>query len=416
MKNDWSGGQYSLYRAVFGGYLFVHFGSLVAWGPELFSRDGLLPNPWASPLARLFPNVLTIWDSPGFIRSLLLIAAGSGLLLAMGVWDRLAAVLLWYLNACLVGRNPLIANPALPYIGWLLLAHAFLPAAPFGSLAARGRNDPRGQWRMQPGIYAAAWALMSLGYFYSGLMKLSSPSWTDGSALARVLTNPLARPGFFHHIALTLPSGFLRVSTWGALALEVSFGPLALIRRARPWIWSGMLLLHFGLFVLISFPDLTAGMVILHLFTFDPAWIHPVPANALENIFYDGHCGLCHHVVRFVIAEDVEGTKFRFAPLQGSTLDSFVPTRDRAGVPDSVIVRTTDGSLLTRSTAFVHILQRLGGAWRVIAVIVSLVPRPLANAAYDSIARFRYAIFGRRTNICPVVSADLRIRFVDNIQ
>jgi predicted DCC family thiol-disulfide oxidoreductase YuxK len=177
-----------------------------------------------------------------------------------------------------------------------------------------------------------------------------------------------------------------------------------------------MLLLHLGLFILISFPDLTAGMVILHLFTFDPAWIPAVQANALEHIFYDGHCGLCHHVVRFVIAEDVDGTKFRFAPLQGSSLESFVPARERARLPDSVIVRTTDGSLLTRSGAFVHIFRRLGGVWRVISATVALVPHPLVDAAYDSIARIRYAIFGRRTNSCPVVSPELRIRFVDNMQ
>jgi len=297
-----------------------------------------------------------------------------------------------------------------------LLAHAFLPAAPYGSLAARGRSDPGDRWHVQPAIYAAAWVLISLGYFYSGLMKLNSPSWIDGSAVARVLANPLARPGFFRHIALTLPSGFLRLATWGALALEASFGPLALFRRARPWIWSGMLLLHLGLFILISFPDLTAGMVILHLFTFDPAWIPAVQANALEYIFYDGHCGLCHHVVRFVIAEDVDGTKFRFAPLQESSLESFAPTRQRAWVSDSVIVRTTEGSLLKRSAAFIHILRRLGGAWRVIAAIVALVPRPLVDAAYDSIARIRYVVFGRRTNSCPVVSPELRIRFVDNVQ
>ena len=269
---------------------------------------------------------------------------------------------------------------------------------------------------MPPPIYAVAWVLMSLGYFYSGLMKLGSPSWIDGSALARVLANPLARPGFLRDTALALPSGFLRVATWGALALELSFGPLALSRRARPWIWGGMLLLHLGLFLLISFPDLTAGMVILHLFTFDPAWIPAVRPDALEYILYDGHCGLCHHVVRFVIAEDIDGTKFRFAPLQGSTLDSFVPTSERARLPDSVIVRATDGSLFTRSAAFVHIFSRLGGAWRVIAATVGLVPHPLLDAAYDSTARIRHVIFGRRANSCPIVSPELRIRFETNIE
>ena len=70
---------------------------------------------------------------------------------------------------------------------------------------------------------------------------------------------------------LALPIPFLKVATWSALALEISFAPLALFRQLRPWIWSAMLSLHIGLFLLISFPDLTAGMVFLHLFTFDPA-------------------------------------------------------------------------------------------------------------------------------------------------
>jgi hypothetical protein len=40
-----------------------------------------------------------------------------------------------------------------------------------------------------------------------------------------------------------------------------------------------MLSLHLGLLLLLSFPDLTAGMVLLHLFTIDPAWFdydHPI--------------------------------------------------------------------------------------------------------------------------------------------
>jgi hypothetical protein len=44
-------------------------------------------------------------------------------------------------------------------------------------------------------------------------------------------------------------------------------------------------------------------MVMLHFFTFDPAWVKPFGAET-EMIFYDGHCGLCHRAVRFVLAED----------------------------------------------------------------------------------------------------------------
>jgi predicted DCC family thiol-disulfide oxidoreductase YuxK len=413
MKNGWTGGQYSLYRAIFGGYLFVHYLSLASWGPELFSRDGLLPDRWTSPLIRLFPNILSVWDSAAFVRGFLVLAAGLGVLFAIGVWDRAAAAALWYFGACLLGRNPLIANPGLPFIGWLLLAHAFLPGVPYGSMAARGRNDPGGHWRMTPAIYGVAWLLMALGYSYSGFMKLGSPSWLDGSAMARILANPLARPGVLRDILLGMPPVLLKCGTWGALALELTFAPLALFRRARRWIWSAMALMHVGLFVLIDFPDLTMGMVILHLFTLDPAWISALGAGVKETVFYDGYCGLCHRAVRFVIAEDGDGSRFLFAPLQGQRFELLVPAEQRVAFPDSIAVKTADGRILTCSAAFIHILRRLGGAWRIIAGVIAVVPQPVRDAAYDVVAKVRYRIFGRRVESCPVVPPELRARFED---
>jgi hypothetical protein len=273
MRNGWTGGQYSVYRALFGVYLAIHYFRLVAWGQELFSKKGLLPISSLSPLAHLFPNVLAIWDSPFFVHVLLIGATCLSILFAIGLWDRAAAALLWYLGACFLGRNPLIANPALPYVGWLLLAHTFLPEAPYGSLIARIRRKSNDDWRMTTSIYLVAWIVMALGYSYSGAIKMMSPSWRDGSALERILSNPLARPGFLRLCLLALPPVFLKCATWGSLGLEIAFAPLALFRSARPWIWSAMLCLHLGLLLLISFPDLTAGMVLLHLFTFDPAWL-----------------------------------------------------------------------------------------------------------------------------------------------
>jgi hypothetical protein len=278
MKNTWTGGQYSIYRALFGVYLAIHNFCLLAWGQELFSKKRLLPIPSLSPLAHLFPNILVIWDSPFFVRALLVGATCLSFLFAIGLWDRAAAGLLWYLGACFLGRNPLIANPALPYIGWLLLAHTFLPEAPFGSLIARIRGKSNDDWRMTPSIYLVAWIVMALGYTYSGIMKMMSPSWCDGSALERILSNPLARPGYLRLWLLALPPVLLKCATWSSLGLEITFAPLALLRRARPWIWIAVRCLHLGLLLLISFPDLTAGMVLLHLFTFNPDWLrcgHP---------------------------------------------------------------------------------------------------------------------------------------------
>lgn len=128
-------------------------------------------------------------------------------------------------------------------------------------------------------------------------------------------------------------------------------------------------------------------------------------------LFYDGHCALCHRSVKFVLKHDRSGKLFRFAPLQGATFETCVPAEKRAGIPDSVIVLTNEGELLTRSNAFLHVLRRLGGGWRIMAGALGVIPRPLRDAAYDFIARVRYRVFGKREDSCPVIAPDLRARF-----
>ena len=411
VNNGWSGGQYSLFRALFGLYLLVHFADLAPWGAELFSRAGVLPDASTSPLIYLFPNVLALYDAPWFVTALLVAGAALSALFALGLWDRAAAIGLWYLSACLFGRNPLIANPALPFVGWMLLAHALLPGAPYGSLAALGRSDPGAGWRMPQPVYLAAWAVMAFGYSYSGYTKLASPSWIDGSALARVLENPLARPAIWREWALALPPVLLRIATWGGLLLELSYAPLALVRRLRPWIWTPMVLMHLGLLTMVDFADLTFGMLFLHLFTFDPAWIGLRAAAGKTTVFYDGHCGLCHGFVRFVLAEDRTGKSIEFSPLEGELFASAVPEAQRASLPDSLVVRTDNGRLLVRSGAVRHVLAGIGGVWRVVAALAGLVPQSFLDACYDVIARARRNLFRAPAEACPLVPPNLQARF-----
>lgn len=272
-SNGWTGAQYSAFRWLFGGYLFVHLAMLVPYGGELFSSAGMLPDARLSPLYGAFPNPLQWFDSPGAITAALCAGLALATAFAAGWRDRQAAVALWFVLTCLFDRNPLIANPSLPYVGWLLLAHALLPVAPRGAWDARRRTDGGAAWRKPAAVHAAAWIVMAVGYGYSGYTKLASPSWLDGSAVSHVLANPLARPTALRGWLLGLPDIWLQLATWSALGLELGFVLLALSARARPFAWLAMLSLHVGLIVLIDFADLTMGMLILHAFTFDPAWL-----------------------------------------------------------------------------------------------------------------------------------------------
>lgn len=261
--------QFRIFRALLGLYLAVHFARLIPYGRELFSREGLFPDPAANLTHGLFPNPLALWDKPGDVTLLLAALTGLSALFALGVARRPAAVLLWFGWAALFHRNNLISNPSIPYVGLLLLLTVLVP--PKEGLRLGGKGDP-GRWRFPASVYWTAWIVLAGGYTYSGLAKLGSPSWLDGSALEHVLRNPLARPNAVRELLLALPGPGLAVLTWGALAAEILALPLSLTRRTRLVSWSSLVALQLGILSVVSFADLTAGMLLAHLFVLDPSW------------------------------------------------------------------------------------------------------------------------------------------------
>ena len=409
MNQQWTGGQYSLFRGLLGTYLFIHFAHLMPWGSEVFSNAGMLARGAASPLFHVFPSVLLLSDAPWAVGALLAAGALSAVLLALGRYDRPAAVVAWYVLACLFTRNPLIANPALPFVGWMRLAHVFVPAAPWGSLAAAGRGDPGGGWAMPRPIFIAAWVVLALSYSYSGYTKLLSPSWVSGDAVGYVLQNPLARDYFLRDLFLGLPSDGLCALTWAIMAIELAFAPLALIGRLRPILWTAMAVVQLGFLCLLNFADLTVPMLLIHLLTFDPRWI-VARRRAAETIYYDGQCGLCHRIVRFVLAED-SAAHFRFAPLQSAAFAQAVPAARRATLPDSFVVVDEHGRLHVKGDAVIHMLRCLGGLWSVLGVLLRAFPRPVLDLGYSAVGRIRHRLFRRPTTTCPLVPATMLPRF-----
>ncbi len=375
----WTGGQYSLFRLFFGLYLMVHLGALIPWGGEMFSSAGVLPKASDSPLIGIFPNVLGWVDSPLAITGLLTAGLVLAACFAVGFKDRAAAVVLWYLWACLFGRNPLISNPSLPYVGWMLLAHALIPKTPFLAWDARRRADPGGGWAMPAVLFGGCWLLMAGGYTFSGITKLVSPSWVDGTALIRVLSSPLARPSLWTELMLKLPEPALRGLTWVLLLWEVLFLPAALIPKLRPFVWLGMLGMHFGIIAFVDFADLTMGMVILHFFTFDPAWLARRPLPPSSPIFYAPHSAAAHALLRLLLAEN-PSAPLVFAPLDGDTCAEKLKERP-ANAELAVVL---PGEAPINSEALIRLGESLGGYFRGIALLARLLPRPLQSALFGA--------------------------------
>ena len=80
----WTGGQYSLYRALVGLYLVIHFGMLLPYAGELFAVGGAVTAADQSPYFGLLPNPLAWSDSPIAVAGLLLSALAASLLLLIG--------------------------------------------------------------------------------------------------------------------------------------------------------------------------------------------------------------------------------------------------------------------------------------------------------------------------------------------
>lgn len=135
------------------------------------------------------------------------------------------------------------------------------------------------------------------------------------------------------------------------------------------------------------------------------------PAPDLPIVFYDGACGMCHRTVKFLLARDPEGQRFRFAPLGGETFLARVPAAERATLPDSVVVALPDGSLQVRSDATAYLCRQAGGVIGLWGRVLPWFPRWLRDRVYDAIAASRHRFWERPVDACPVGSPELRARF-----
>jgi hypothetical protein len=249
-----------IFRVVFGAYLTVHFGMLIPYAAEVFGNSGLVPDPTLNPLNGLFPNPLVVWDiATEFCVALTLLSV----LFMIGFWPRTTALLLWFGSTALFHRNNLTANPAQAYLGLLLVLSALVKSD--------GKVPRMANW--------CVWVLLAAGYTFSGITKLESPSWVDGSALTRLMENPLARDWPLRLWLLSLPPWFMQGLTWSTLALELAYLPLCLHVWTRKAAWMAMVALHLAILLLVDFADLTLGMLMAHLFIFDPRWL---PARLLS--------------------------------------------------------------------------------------------------------------------------------------
>jgi predicted DCC family thiol-disulfide oxidoreductase YuxK len=129
----------------------------------------------------------------------------------------------------------------------------------------------------------------------------------------------------------------------------------------------------------------------------------------LRLIIFDGVCNLCNGAVQFVITHD-PAAAFTFTALQSDTGQQILRDYDLPSINFESFIYIRNGILYQRSTAALYVLKDLGGIWGMLYAFI-IIPRPIRDAVYDLVARYRYRIFGKRET-CMIPTPDLKKRFL----
>ena len=130
-------------------------------------------------------------------------------------------------------------------------------------------------------------------------------------------------------------------------------------------------------------------------------------------VLFDGDCGMCNRLIQFLMHRDGRA-RLRFAPLQGRFSQETLP---RHGIDPGeldtacfvVDAGTTEERVFTRSSAVLHAVKELGGAWKLTGVFL-VVPRPLRDLLYRFVAERRHRISAKIA--CPLMTPEQRERFL----
>ncbi|MFN2532831.1 MAG: thiol-disulfide oxidoreductase DCC family protein [Pyrinomonadaceae bacterium] len=132
-------------------------------------------------------------------------------------------------------------------------------------------------------------------------------------------------------------------------------------------------------------------------------------------VLYDGVCGLCNGVVRFLLKHDKQD-RLRYASLQSDFAHQLLGRHgENSDDLDTVWVvvnpEQLDERLLNRSDAILQLGKELGGIWQ-LGSWGRILPGFLRDWLYTLIARNRYRVFGRY-DTCMLPNPKYRNKFLD---
>lgn len=250
------------------------------------------------------------------------------------------------------------------------------------------------------------WIVLSAFWAWKGLTSFATFSTGE---MFRVWLSMINSDHLFLQKMTTLSDQIL--SVFGHLAITAMFSVplLAWNKNSRPVAWFFLVLLEIMNYLLKG-PTLLGVFRLIAVFTLlENHWLSAKKTENGQNIlFFDGVCNLCNGFIDFLIRKDKAGL-LKFAPLQSQIAQQKLSSELTQKLPSVVLLQ---GNVqLTESRAVLESLQLLGGIWRFVGMVFSVVPSFLADPIYRLFASQRYALFGKR-DTCRLPTSEEKSRFL----
>lgn len=125
-------------------------------------------------------------------------------------------------------------------------------------------------------------------------------------------------------------------------------------------------------------------------------------------LLFDGECHFCDKSVQFILKRDVK-RHFKFASLQSKTGQDL---REKFHVPVNIdsLLLIENRRFYTKSSAALQVCKHLTGAWKLLYIGI-LIPKPIRDVVYNSVANHRYTWFGTKES-CRLPTPDERKQFL----
>lgn len=124
---------------------------------------------------------------------------------------------------------------------------------------------------------------------------------------------------------------------------------------------------------------------------------------------YDGLCGFCSWSVRFLLAHEV-GPSSRFVAIQSGLGRQLATDHDIDPDQPSTFLFLEQGRAYQKSDGLIALARHLRWPWRAMGGM-RVIPRSLRDRLYDTLARNRFRIMGRKQS-CDLPPPHVRARFV----